>query len=118
MNCDDCGNHILAPVGSGGTGYAHTNDGKRICYACCAIRDKQQMRDKGKITLYLTQEKSHYVIGNWPGTFKVSPFRVKVGRHNMAGKRYDAYFSFEGKPWKGVTYGDNTQICHCRQLKA
>lgn len=115
--CNDCGKglSIVKP------NYGHADDNgitKRICYDCCAIRDKQQMRDKGKITLYLTQENSHYVIGNWPGTFKVSPFRVKVGRHNMAGKRYDAYFSFEGKPWKGVTYGDNTQICHCRQLKA
>lgn len=110
---------------NGGTGYANTDDG-RVCYDCCAIRDKQTMVETNKIALYLTlvkddplnpQSHVHWEVTNWPGTlrFKV---RVRQSDHNFAGKngRCDAWFIFDGSVWHGVNIGDN-QICRCKRTK-
>ena len=92
--------------------------GKTYCYACCAERDKQYMRDHGEIVLYLCGEPGAYRLTNWPGTLIARPWRVRIGRHNMVGKRYDVWFTFENRRWHGVQYGDNTQLCHCRMISA
>lgn len=85
--------------------------------------DRKQMAETGKIVLFLTI--SEYMnmrlfqdgkLTNWPGSLEI-PCRVKRGRHNMAGTRYDVWFRLHGKEWHGVQYGDNTQICHCKRLK-
>lgn len=119
----DCG-HTLTPEKHGiGTGYGVTNDGKRICYACCAERDRESMRDTGKATLYLIIRAQHIghaeaEVTNWPGSLRFPIGYVRTGRHNMAGKRYDVWFTGpDGAEWHGVTYGDNTQICHCSRNK-
>lgn len=137
--CADCGQ--TKPVQTnGGTGYGYfgrSNRAKPVCYDCCGKRDVANMAKTGKATLYLshnTNGNTHgnfapscepsgdrvpvWTVGNWPGTFKRSAY-VKTGNHNMAGKRYDAWFTMpDGSKWHGVTYGDNTQICHCRRLKS
>lgn len=115
--CSSCGKakeHISDIT----TGYARKGEDK-ICFDCCALYDKFLMRENGAIHLYLTYDKDGKVsyVSNWPSTLKISIYNVKIGRHNMAGKRYDVWFMFEGTKWHGITYGDNTQICHCKRTK-
>lgn len=111
----DCG-HKPSPHSDFTTGYGLLN-GKTACYACCAETDKRHMRESGRIALYLTTEANGDCrISNWPGSLSFRG-RYQTGRHNIAGCRYDAWFKFEGHVWHGVTYGDNTQICHCRRTK-
>ena len=112
----DCG-HKPSPCSDMTTGYGET-DGKHYCYDCCAERDKDHMRKHGKITLYLStgDEGRHYVT-NWPNSLRIQCSTPKVGYHNMARKRYDVWFKFDGSMWRGVQYGDNTQLCHCRKTK-
>ena len=116
----------------GGTGYAVTNDGSKICYACCAVRDRANMIRTGKATLYLTMSSScdvpgqlvpareHVAVSNWSDTLRFPIHTpIKRGKHNIAGIRYDVWFTGpDGEPWHGVTYGRNTQICHCRRIKS
>lgn len=129
----ECG-HPESPHSDITRGYGTDSQGNRHCYACCAERDKQQMRDTGKICLYLTYESganmrtdngcNRFAFGryfdgkltNWPGSLSI-PCRVRIGQHNIARTRYDVWFVFEGQEWHGVQYGENTQICHCRKTK-
>ena len=102
----------------GGTGYAINHlTGQKVCYDCCAEQDRKFMRDHKKITLYLTREGFYSKITNWPGTLKLDCTGCRTGRHNIAGTRYDVWFVFEGYYWHGVQYGENTQLCHCKQTK-
>ncbi len=114
----DCG-HAPSEHSDFTTGYGTGTDGKTYCYSCCADRDRAQMRQDGRIALYLTNDKdAQATVSNWPGSLKLGVYHQRIGRHNMAGKRYDVWFTFETQPWHGVTYGDNTQICHCRRIKS
>lgn len=119
--CGDCGK--TKPVGtSGGTGYGWTDpdnpDDKPVCYECCGKRDVADMIATGRAVLYLTYHKGGTArLTNWPGTIEYRA-GVRVGRHNIAGHRYDVWFTGpDGRSWHGVTYGDNTQICRCKRLK-
>jgi hypothetical protein len=116
FRCSDCGE--VKPVGTScGTGYGYDKENRIICYACCGERDKKQMQETGRATLYLVESDGQHWVTNWPNTLKFSA-GVSVGRHNIAGRRYDAWFhDHTGARWHGVTYGDNTQICHCKRLK-
>jgi len=128
--CSHCKRKLPKLTGNGGTGYAVKSNGHKICYDCCAIKDAEYMHDKGKITLYLTLlddgysrvVRSYHTRGkiiNWPGTLSF-PCRVrrKVNTHNFAGTRYDVWFRGpDGFNWYGVTYGENTQLCHCKRTK-
>ena len=131
FKCMDCG-QTFPILTNGGTGYACLPNpappDNRICYPCCAVRDRASMIETGRAVLYLTTEpnltpagNSHGETGtvsNWPGSLKIKTGPVKVGHHNMAGKRYDVWFTGpDGKDWHGVQYGENTQICHCRRVK-
>jgi hypothetical protein len=112
----DCG-HPESPREEFTRGYGRTQDGKKHCYECCAAMDRKQMREDGKIVLYLTEGKNGVgELSNWPGTLKLR-CGVKKGKHNIAGKRYDVWFSFENSNWHGVQYGDNTTLCRCKRVK-
>lgn len=117
FTCHDCGQNKPLKIDGVGTGYATDGQGNLVCYDCCGEQDQAYMRQNGKNMLYLVQDGQNWHVTNWPGTLKL-PCGVRVGRHNIAGKRYDVWFRFEGTEWHGVKYGDNTQICHCRRLKA
>lgn len=134
----DCGHENtrqLQPGQSGGTGYGVTPDGRRICYECCIERDKEAMRRYGRATLYMTRDyapdnyaggtypqadrngrRYRAIVTDWTGLLRF-PAGDKRGGHNMTGVRYDVWFTFEGQTWHGVSYGDNTQVCHCRRVK-
>lgn len=125
--CIDCGEAIAIPIGDCiGTGYGRSSDrpDTLVCYACCGVRDRRDMIETGRATLYLTHDRisspaypyADGHVSNWPGTLKLRA-RVKRGAHNIARYRYDVWFSFDGAQWHGVQYGDNTQICHCRRVK-
>lgn len=104
-------------------------DGSILCDECCGEEDRRAMVETGRATLYLSYQDygkrgwlgEKYVsatVSNWPGTLKFHSNLIKVGRHNMAGTRYDVWFKGpDGKDWHGVQYGENTQICHCRRIK-
>ena len=99
----------------GGTGYGIDPQGFKICYACIGANDERYLANAKpgeKFTFYLSGNE----VTNWPGTFRRRA-HVRKGRHNIAGARYDAYFSVAGKQFHGVTYGNNTQICHVKALK-
>jgi hypothetical protein len=101
------------------TGYATDSEGNKICFECCGKKDAETLSNLGpkdKFSLYLnTRDK---VLTNWPGTLKINVPYIRTGRHNMAGKRYDTWFSFAGKNFHAVQYGDNTMIAHIKAVKS
>lgn len=119
--CSQC--HKVVTSGTGiSAGYARDDHGNKICYQCCGEIDKKYMMENDSITLYLnvTKQDGRYFEGeviNWPGTIKAK-VGGRIGRHNFARIRYDAYFAFDNAVWHGVTYGNNTQICHCKKTKS
>jgi hypothetical protein len=116
--CDFCQEEILINKDSCSTGYALNQHKKKLCYKCCAAFDKANMIEQGKYVLFLTKKDNHYSISNWPGTLKFKNVFVKVGKHNIAGCRYDAWFNGpDDKKWHGVQYGDNTEIVHVKRIK-
>ena len=132
----DCG-HEPSEHSDITTGYGEDDSGKTYCYACCADRDREAMVKNGRITLYLSFNPDNqrgeiqkpgyrpcgsrhvdtWQVSNWPGSLKFNAY-VTIGRHNIDGKRYDAYFNGpDGFRWHGVQYGDNTQLIHCKRTK-
>lgn len=115
--CSVCGSMVI------GGSYATDGRGEVVCYCCCAVSDVRRMVVTGKIELYLSplgraDRYLRYKITNWPGTLRCEISYVRVGRHNMAGKRYDAWFCGpDNYLWHGVQYGDNTQILRCSRTK-
>lgn len=114
----DCG-HMESPHSPITRGYGTDNNGKKLCYECCAEGDKQTMKETGKATLYFTQRAGNgkAYVTNWPGSLSIPCAYVKKGRHNIARIRYDYWFAFEGYWWHGYTVGNNTQIAHCKRTK-
>ena len=113
-----CG-HPLSPHDSFITGYGVDKENRKHCYECCAKNDIEQMITDGKFTLYLVEKLQHkYEVTNWPGSLRFNVHHLKIGKHNLARKRYDVWFTGpDGKNWHGTQYGDNTQLVHCRRLK-
>lgn len=116
FRCDECGEAkplFNANSVSISTGYARYAQDRMVCYECCGKLEAAELQKTGKGCLYLTDK----TLSNWPGTLKIPVHYMKTGRHNMAGRRYDVWFTFQGAEWHGVQYGDNTQICRVRRLK-
>jgi hypothetical protein len=99
-----------------GIRYGFDDSGKKICYACCGEVDKEWMRENGRITLYLTiaEKKRFKTVSNWPGTLLIPVESSSEGNHNIAGRRMDVWFLFEGTVWWGVNIGDS-QLLHCKK---
>ena len=129
--CFNCGKIIVKPDNGFTTGYGQDSNGNKICYDCCAIVDLADMRESGKITLYLTEihdrpEKRYdhaYKVTNWPGSLIFPVIDYRWGSHNIAGSRIDVWFMDKTNPsgwqkWHGVSYGDNTQLVHCRRINS
>lgn len=133
--CSVCGAHRdLNTSGEGcGTGYGRTAADAFVCYPCGAEQTREDLIAKGKGTLYLTlprrEDRRRYRAGDvlapgiasltdWTGKLSTPALWCTVGDHNIARVRYDVRFRLAGEDWHGVTYGDDTQICHVRRLKA
>lgn len=144
----DCGHEATLPKPGEptiATGYGIFG-GKKYCYACCAERDKEQMRKEGKIDLYLMVEKLELnrcgnvsfvagvhrvkdggnwvwhkgIITNWPGSLILYPYNMHKGKHRCFGgyqERWDVWFAFEGATWHGIQRGNHNQILRCKRLK-
>lgn len=131
----DCG-HAPSPHLPITTGYATDSDtGATYCYECAAARDRDAMIVSGRATLYLVNDGTRPAreyriprepqtmarygerITNWADRLSFPVTRLQMSRHNIAGRRYDAWFTGpDGFTWYAVTYGDNTQIAHCRRV--
>ena len=73
----------------------------------------------GRAVLYMTGDNSNATISNWTGQLTFRAGYVRKGRHNFARHVYTAWFCGpDGQQWIAKRYGDNTQIAHCRRLKA
>lgn len=130
FKCMDC--KETKPVHTdGGTGYARTRAGRKVCYACCAVRDVKDMQRTGRAVLYLTRKANvgeglgymhswqpHlWEVTNWPGTLRFTVAQLRKGHHNIAGERVDVWFhDSNGTTWHGVQLGSNTQIVRCKRL--
>lgn len=109
----------------GGTGYAIKGNGHKICYQCCAIIDRQEMIEEGKIVLYHmpadgSKPWNHGKITNWPGTLSFPVSGSSKSFHNFAGKdgRTDFWFKGpDGHIWHGYQIGHYNQIAHCKRTK-
>ena len=115
----DCG-HEVSNHSDFTTGYGVTPDNRRICYECCAGRERQSMLDTGKATLYLVGPDGYGMayVTDWPGRLSFRALNYHKGHHNIARVRYDVDFiGPDGYWWHGVSYGDNTQIVHCKRTK-
>ena len=114
--CIKCNKEIIKSDNCS-TGYGTDKDDNKVCYACCAIADREQMRTTGRITLYLVKTDRRLAVTNWPNSLSFVVSYCRTGQHNIAGVRYDVWFYFENTQWHGVQYGDNTQLCHCKRNK-
>lgn len=120
FHCDSCGRNLVHQDPHT-TGYGIDSDGLRHCFQCCGHEDREYMIEHGRITLYLTTAAARgsrgATVTNWPGTLRFSG-GYKVGRHNIAGTRFDVWFPGpDGYVWHGVQYGHNTQLCHCKRTR-
>ena len=114
--CDLCQKEIVSEKYS--PGYGTNEQGQKVCYTCCGVQDEQYMYDHNKVMLYLVQNTDEsWQVTNWPGTLRIDVQLPRKGHHNIAGTRYDVWFTFAGKHWHGVQYGEWTQICHCKVIK-
>ena len=116
FTCSKC-NKEIENTDTFTTGYGVDKNDNKVCFACCGVDDKEYMRNNGKIDLYLVKKDNRYHVVNWPSTLDFPVSYAKKGRHNIAGLRYDVWFTFEGKTWHGVNYGVNSEICHCKVTK-
>ena len=129
MNCARCNQTIIRPS-EYLPGYG-TYKGQKLCYACCANMEREDMISTGKAVLYLVSRDETILSGNaaglvrktyevtdWPGNLRFPVSHVRRSVHNLATWRYDFQFiGPDGKVWSGVNYGDNTQIARCKRLK-
>lgn len=125
--CSVCNKEIISDS-KYTTGYGIDSEtGAKVCYACCGLQDSNYMRDHDRITLYLTVNHDHtssyprklFKVTNWPGSLVFYPYDWSTGGHNWVGVRYDVWFKDKyGNQWWGVCYGKNTQLLHCKKLKA
>lgn len=123
--CDDCGKPFPVQRETCGTGYATYKDKdgveKKICYACCAVRDRKALmglKGREQYHLYLTKKDGKFFVSNWPSTLKIPVDYAVEGRHNLAGTRTDVGFTLDGKKFYGTQYGSMTEICHVRAKKS
>lgn len=117
--CSKCGKECTPEGIAAGYGVM-PETGEKVCFACCGELDKQQLlnaKPGDKFYLYLTRDsKGSYYVTNWPGSFKI-PVCPSMGYHNIAGDRYDFWFSVGDHKFHGVRYGKNAEIAHIRCLK-
>jgi hypothetical protein len=114
QTCSKCGKTIATP-NEGGTGYALDEEKNTVCYACCAIQDREYMLEHGVIDLYLTK-RGLWVVQNWPGTLVIPVTRISEGKHNIAGIQRHVWFRYEGEDWHGLQVGNLSEVCRCKQM--
>lgn len=115
VKCSQCDCDIV-PSGIG-TGYGTDKQGNKTCYSCIGENDRKMLENAQigeKFCLYLVQDKE---VTNWPGSFRAPIFRLTIGNHNIARKRYDFRFKVGNALFSGTQYGDFTQVAHVKRIK-
>ena len=111
----DCGHDAIAPGCT--TGFGRDEVRLTYCFDCCAKRETARMIDSGRATLYLVSEGSQQFVTNWPNTLRFAVRYARKSWHNMARTMTTVYFTGpDGANWSARSYGENTQIAHCRRL--
>ena len=118
--CDRCGKSSSLHLDFKAR-HARLGNGKRVCYNCCGVIDRERMMRDGTAMLYLGREftRPHgYVVGNWPNTLRFDITDIRMGRHNLCHVRHDVWFiGPDNYLWWGVQYGTHTEIVHCKRTK-
>lgn len=130
--CSLCAAELPEPLmGRISVGYA-VLDGKKVCYACCAKLEEQDMYATGRAVLYFSRASREgallfkkdgatplYFVTNWPGTLVFEASRVKKAHHNWHNvTRYDVWFTDgQGCEWHGINLGDN-EILRCKRKQS
>lgn len=99
------------------TGYGYNSKDEKICFECCGVNDAaelKQLQPKQKAVQYWDGKN----ITNWAASLVINPYAVTHGSHNMAGKRTDVYFRFEGRKFHAVQDGNFSQIAYINVLKS
>jgi hypothetical protein len=121
----DCGHEIaaLAPGYTGGTGYAVTRDGRKICYQCAVENERKSMIETGRTVLYLVSRSpspSKWHITDWASQLDFPAFNITRSEGYGFGRRYPIvtgrFRGPDGKLWVFRNACDN-QIARCRRLK-
>ena len=116
VHCKRCGAQCV-PQGCT-TGYGENAKGDKLCFACCADDDRASMIKDGRWTGYLTRKDGAWTVSNWPESLTFPTTGVKVGTHNIARTRRDAWFAGpDGFAWHAVSYGEWSDIAHCRRTR-
>lgn len=128
FRCIDCKATLpVQHVEGAGTGYGCVGKRRRkVCYACCATRERKAMQRTGRAFLYEVQDphprqtgsfrRTGIEVTNWPGTLRFEVTRVSRGRHNIGRKRIDVWFQGPGGTWHGVRCTDNGTYLRCKRL--
>lgn len=119
VTCSRCGDECK-PSSPGDllSGYGSDREGRKFCYDCCAALDVERMIADGRATLYLVNRDGKWAVVNFPGSLDFPTHGVHKGRHNIGGSRRDAWFDGpDGYVWHVVSYGDWTEIGHCRRTR-
>jgi len=106
FQCAQCG--AVKPVQtSGGTGYGYNAQDQIVCYACCTVNDKEQLKDRSKpFFAYINGEGN--AIHTWSGghLMKIARSRsCQLTRHSFWHSR-DSFMSVHcvdvhGGHWHG-----------------
>ena len=104
---------------SGGTGYGMTpGTRRRLCYQCCADRERAHMIETGEAVLYFCL-KPHRVT-DWGGRLEFPAFNIthsngRAGRYpyQITSGRFRGP---DGKLWAFRNQGDQ-QLARCKRLK-
>jgi hypothetical protein len=129
LDCGHVNTRAPKPGECGGTGYARikheSGAEQRICYDCCAVRDRLDMLATGRAVLYLVGRVDNvhvttHVVTNWPGTLEFKCFPRVVRRPGAGGfgaQRTDAWFiGPDGFIWHAINRGD-MQLARCKRTK-
>lgn len=114
--CDNC-KRTITHESTVSTGYATNKENEKICFACCGLHDEQEFRalkPGEKIYFYFDGEK----LTNWPGTFKITPYHTRNGKHNIGRTRVDAWFKFNHNLYHGVQIGEWNQVMKVTRVKS
>lgn len=112
----DCGHVLHVPdatraTGTGASGYARTNEGRTLCYACAHDRAVADLLTSDRMVAYLNVPKHGVRDGgstltDWPGGTLARVTYLTRGRHNIGGYLYRfTAIDVHGQHWYGTSPG-------------
>lgn len=82
-----------------------------------AKAEVEAMKGSGRGLLYRRTIDSRINVGTWDGSKNFPVTCCRESWHNMAGKRFDYWFNFDGSRWHGVNIGNNdiVRVKRCKK---